>query len=276
MSEVTQLLYSRATGSFPVGEKLPYSNHSTLPGPNRRQKSIKSLNIPCLSKILQHLDYKDLFNCRLVCYFWKECVDYQLVRRNHFTYGKALNSWGPGPRRNRRRMALATNVYLNPGFASSCDKCVALMSESAPQTMLGPRSQDPQPFGKGVEHERSPSMGRDIDEEPCCETDSEHSFGPSSSGFGSSGSFGASPMSFSPVPPYIEIVDEQRCPDCQAMLKDLRRQIEEEEADEHEIEEDDRDYYQDYVDFINMDLLERFLAKMPRLYSLKFAQGMSQ
>ncbi|KAF7493718.1 hypothetical protein SSS_09101 [Sarcoptes scabiei] len=55
-------------------------------------KTIKSLNFYCLSKIFDYCDYDDLLNCRLVCHFWNECVDFHLVRRKHFVNRKRYNS----------------------------------------------------------------------------------------------------------------------------------------------------------------------------------------
>ena len=56
------------------------------------------------------------------------------------------------------------------------------------------------------------------------------------------------------------------------MMEEFHKQL------QHEIEKDDEqnkqdEFYDGYIDDINMDALENILRKMPKLNALKFAQG---
>lgn len=69
---------------------------------------------------------------------------------------------------------------------------------------------------------------------------------------------------------YIEY--KYRCLECQMMLKELQEQLEQQMAHDGQ-ESADEDFYAGYIDYINMNMLESILRKMPRLTTLKYAQG---
>lgn len=245
-----QLLYTRRSHTLPC---LPNSLFAF----RQSVKSIKSLNVYCLAQIFNFLEFKDLSNCRLVCTYWNECVQFHLARRTHFAYGKALNNLLDGKKRvkNRKKVPLNHNIVLNSSLWYDCEKCAIINRHQINiDQKLGLQRQLYEPLPS---HSPSP---------PCSEEGGNSSFSPNLS---------LTPISLSPsVSPtganYSDV--EFRCSDCQEMLKEFHLQLQQEMQAEEQNDEDE-DYYSGFIDEINMDILEGILARMPRLTALKFAQG---
>lgn len=223
----------------------------------RRQpstKTIRSLNFYCLAEIFEYLEYSDLINCRLVCSYWKDCIDFHLGRRTHLAYGKQFNNLPPRKVHRKKNSLFTTNVLLNPETYYSCEKCRELNEKNSDDG-----KQQQQQLRYINRSSKSPSPMFD-----------ELS---SSSRSLSSISMYTSP-SVSPINTNYDSY-ELRCFDCQQMLKELREQIEQQIKNDDEIDtsEDEADFYSGYIDCINMSMLESILARMPRLTTLKFAQG---
>lgn len=233
-----QLLYKRAK-TLPC---LPCS--STLPT-RFPVKSIKSLNIYCLSAIFEYLDYRDLVNCRQVCAFWKECVDFHLAQRTHFSYGKQYNSKRKGC--VGRKTTVLTSVLLDMNSLEACDKCLSItqkMEEQGNQKRAGSHwSSSSTPSNTTIEDDSAFSVS----------------------------SLDVSTPSVSPLGSHYSDF-EYRCSECQLVFNELREQLEQQMNHGRQSAEPN-DFYEGYIDDINTEVFESILAKLPRLTTLKFAQG---
>ncbi len=167
-----QHVYSRRSNTLPVLlNSLLFSNrHGTV-------KSIKSLNVYCLSEIFNYLEYRDLATARLVCTYWNECFQFHLKRRTHFSYGKALNNL-PGRKakaaaaevtQRRQKVPLQNNIVLNTNLLYACERCIALNGKSAKE-----EEEETLLLDYHELHERSPSPSA------CSESSSSSSGGSAS------------------------------------------------------------------------------------------------
>ncbi|KAJ6222607.1 hypothetical protein RDWZM_001152 [Blomia tropicalis] len=115
----SQLLYARRSHTLPLLHHPSPACRSRLP-----PKTIKSLNVFCLAEIFDFLDYRDLINCRMVCSFWNECVDFHLQRRTHFAYGKSCNIKTEKKRSKlRKKFPLEGSLTLSTNLLYTCEKC---------------------------------------------------------------------------------------------------------------------------------------------------------
>lgn len=112
-----QYLYKKRSQTAPSYLFVPADCMATLPSRFPR-RTIKCLNFNNLSKIFQYVEFSDLMNCRLVCSFWNECVEYHLARRTQFSYGKQYN---------KNPADLSDNEMINnSSLIIGCEKCLAI------------------------------------------------------------------------------------------------------------------------------------------------------
>ena len=152
--------------------------------------------------------------------------------------------------KTRKKVPLVNNIVLNTNLWFACEKCQVINQRMQQQE-------------KHLYEPLSPSPS------PTCSEESS-TFSPSLSLTPINASPSVSPIGTN----YCDL--EYRCSDCQVMMREFHQQLQQEIQAEDQSEEDgteEEDYFSGYIDDINMDILEDILARMPRLTTLKFAQG---
>lgn len=252
----SQYFYKKRSQTAPPSYLfVPADCMATLPSRFPR-RTIKCLNFNSLSKIFQYVEFSDLMNCRLVCSFWNECVEYHLARRTQFSYGKQYN-------KNIKNQDLSDNEMINNSLIIGCEKCIAI-NEKFPSNDIESFHHD----GKStallslMDNSLTASQSSLISS-----TLSSISLSDSVDNNNNNGPF-LSNTSTSNQEMY------RYCEQCRTIMDEMKIDYTLKDGAKNELKlRSNSHQYDQHVDVINLNVFERIMSKMRNLKRLKYAEG---